>query len=131
MKKMIVMVAVGALMLVSCNNGLSEEGQKAWDNFKDLEATFESLEAADANYDSMEELNAGYEAFSEASTNMAQYVFQITEEQADSFKTICENCAAVYQQAQEMSQAADEIDEAADEFEDAADELDEAIEDVE
>lgn len=106
MKKMIVMVALGAMMLVSCNNGLSEDGQKAWNKFKDLAAKFESVEAADANFETAEEFEAAYAEFTEASTDMTQYVFQITEAQADSFKTMCDASAATYQQYAEMAAAA-------------------------
>jgi len=115
MKKMIVMVAVGAMMLVSCNNGLSEEGQKAWEKFKDLAANFESVEVADATFESAEDFEATYGEFQEASTDMASYVFEITEAQADSFKNICETCAATYQQYAEMAAAAGE--EEAEEYE--------------
>jgi len=115
MKKMIVMVAVGAMMLVSCNNGLSEEGQKAWEKFKDLAANFESVEVADATFESAEDFEATYAEFQEASTDMASYVFEITEAQADSFKNICETCAATYQQYAEMAAAAGE--EEAEEYE--------------
>ena len=127
MKKMILMVAFGAMMLVSCNNGLGEEGQKAWNKFKDLAAKFESVEAAEANFESAEDCEATYAEFQEASTDMAQYVFQITEAQADSFKNICETCAATYQQYVDEAAAATEEEE----VEGEESEEEEGVEDVE
>ena len=123
MKKIIFAIAAGAMMLVSCNNeGLSPEGQKAWDNFKDLAATFESVEAADANYDSAEDHDAGYAEFKAAVDNIQNYATEISETQADSFQTMCETCAATYAQSKEMIQAADEIEEAADELDEMEEE---------
>ena len=125
MKKLFFVLAAGALMMVSCNSGLSPEGQKAWDNFKQLAATFESEEAIEANYADEASFKAGHEAFVEATKKIQDYVLEITPEQADSFKTMCEACAPVIQKANEMLQAKEEIEAAAEEPEEAAEEVEE------
>ena len=106
MKKMIVMVALGAMMLVSCFKGFSEEGQKAWEKFKDLGAKFESIEIADANFETAEEFEAAYAEFEKASEEMTSYLFEFTPAQADTFNTMREASAATYQQYVEMATAA-------------------------
>ena len=125
MKKLFFVIAAGALMMVSCNNGLSPEGQKAWDNFKQLAATFESEEAIEANYADEEAFKAGHASFVEATKKIEDFVLEITPEQADSFKTMCEQCAPVIQKAQELLQAKDQLEEAAQELDEAAEEVEE------
>ena len=124
MKKIFYVIAACAVMaLTSCNNGLSPEGQKAWDNFKQLAATFESMEACDASYADEAALAEGHAAFVEATKKMQDYALEITPEQADSFKTMCETCAATIQKAQEAIQTRVEVEQAAEEIEQAAEEV--------
>ena len=115
MKKIFYVIAACAVMaLTSCNNGLSPEGQKAWDNFKQLAATFESMEACDASYADEAAFAEGHAAFVEATKTM---------QEADSFKTMCETCAATIQKAQEAIQTRVEVEQAAEEIEQAAEEV--------
>jgi len=104
MKKIFYVIAAGALMMVSCNNGLSPEGQKAWNEFKELSAKFESEEAADASFQSSEEFAEGVKQWSEAAKKMQDYVLEITPEQADSFQKIAEKCEPVIKKATAMMQ---------------------------
>ena len=53
MKKFIYAIAAGALMASCIQQGLDAEGQKAWDNFKEISATFETTEIA---YDTLTRL---------------------------------------------------------------------------
>lgn len=120
MKKIFYVLAAGALMMVSCNSGLSPEGQEAWNNFKQLAATFESAEAIDANYADEAAFKAGHEAFVEATKKMQDFALEITPEQADSFKNMCETCAPVIENAAQLILAKQNLEEAGVELEEVA-----------
>ena len=108
MKKIFYVIALGAVMMVSCNSGLSPEGQKNWDKFKELSAKFESEEAVDANFESAEEFSAAVKEWNEAAQNMKNYVTEITPEQADSFEALANKCAPVLEKVSKMMQQAAE-----------------------
>jgi hypothetical protein len=108
MKKIFYVIAAGALLMVSCNKGLSPEGQKAWNEYKELSAKFESEEAVEANFQNAGEFSEAVKQWGEAAKKMQDYILEITPEQADSFQKIAESCepiikkvTATMQQAQE------------------------------
>ena len=111
MKKIFYVIAAGALMMVSCNNGLSPEGQKAWNEYKELSAKFESEEAIEANFQNSEEYAAALKQWGEAAKKMQDYILEITPEQADSFQKIAEKCEPVIKKVSAMMQQAQELGE--------------------
>ena len=88
MKKFIYAIAAGALMASCIQQGLDAEGQKAWDNFKEISATFETTEIAYDTYETAEDFNAACKAWSEATQAMAPYMLSMTSEQLDSLNQI-------------------------------------------
>ena len=106
MKKIFFVIAAGALMMVSCNKSLSPEAQKAWDNFKEASAKFESEEAVDAAFENAEEYSAGLKAWSEATQKLKDYATEFTPEQTDSMEKIVAKCQPVIQKMSEMMQQA-------------------------
>ena len=119
MKKIFYAIAAGAMLMVSCNNGLSPEGQKVWNEYKELSAKFESEEAVDANFQNSEEYAEALKKWSETAQKMQEYVLEITPEQADSFQKIAEKCEPVIKKVSAMMQEAQELGENPDEQTDA------------
>ena len=105
MKKIFFVIAAGALMLVSCGK-MSPEAQKAWNNFKEASAKFESEEAVDANFQSPEEFTAGVKAWNDAAQKMKDFATEFSTEQADSFASITAKCAPVIEKATQLLQQA-------------------------
>ena len=100
MKKIIFSIAI-VTMLASCiQQGLNAEGQKAWDKFKELSATFETTTTAYDNYETEEDFNAACAAWSKAVDDMAIYVIDLTPEQLDSFNVMAETVGATVKQVQ-------------------------------
>ena len=119
MKKIFYAIAAGVMLMVSCNNGLSPEGQKVWNEYKELSAKFESEEAVDANFQNSEEYAEALKKWSETAQKMQEYVLEITPEQADSFQKIAEKCEPVIKKVSAMMQEAQELGENPDEQTDA------------
>jgi hypothetical protein len=112
MKKVIFSFAIVAMMASCIQKGLNAEGQKAWEKFKELSATFESTTTAYDTYETQEDFNAACAAWSEASKDMSAYLFDMTPEQLDSFNVTVEKVGAVVQQVQEEVNAqAETVDE--------------------
>ena len=100
MKKIIFSFAIAAMMASCIQKGLNEEGQQAWEKFKELSATFESTTTAYDTYETQEDFNAACAAWSKAVEDMAPYVIDLYPEQLDSNVTV-ENVGAVVKQIQE------------------------------
>ena len=109
MKKIFYVIVAGAMMMVACNSGLSPEGQKNWDKFKDLCSKLESEEAIDANFETQEEFTAAVKEWGEAAQKMKDYMLEVTPEQADSFEKLAEKCAPVVEKVSQMMQQAQEL----------------------
>ena len=105
MKKIFFVIAAGALMLVSCGK-MSPEAQKAWNNFKEASAKFESEEAVDANFNTAEEYSEGLKAWSEATQKLKDYTTEFSTEQADSMEKIVAKCKPVIEKMNAMMQQA-------------------------
>ena len=101
MKKIIFSFAIAAMMASCIQKGLNEEGQQAWEKFKELSATFESTTTAYDTYETQEDFNAACAAWSKAVDDMAPYVIDLYPEQLDSFNVTVENVGAVVKQIQE------------------------------
>lgn len=120
MKKIFFVLVAGAMMM-SCGGSLSPEGQKAWNDFKELSSKLESEEAVDANFETAEEFSAAVKEWNEAAQNMKNYVTEITPEQADSFEALANKCAPVLEKVSKMmQQAAEAATEEAEEGEEEA-----------
>ncbi|MBR7049236.1 MAG: hypothetical protein IKI16_05220 [Prevotella sp.] len=130
MKKSIFVVALGALMLVSCGK-MSPEAQKAWDHFKEVSAKLESEEAVEKNFEGVEDFNAAVKEWGEASAALKAYAAEFSEAQADSLNMYAEKCGAVIKNATEMLKAANELEAAANELDEAGEEIDAAAAEVE
>ena len=101
MKKVIFSFAIAAMMASCIQKGLNEEGQKAWEKFKEISATFESTTTAYDTYETQEDFNAACAAWSKAVDDMAIYVIDLTPEQLDSFNVTVEKVGAVVKQVQD------------------------------
>ena len=101
MKKIIFSFAIAAMMASCIQKGLNEEGQQAWEKFKELSATFESTTTAYDTYETQEDFNAACAAWSKATEDMSIYLLDMTPEQLDSFNVTVENVGAVVKQIQE------------------------------
>ena len=125
MKKIIFSIAI-VTMLASCiQQGLNAEGQKAWDKFKELSATFETTTTAYDNYETEEDFNAACAAWSKAVDDMAIYVIDLTPEQLDSFNVMAETVGATVKQVQEEVNAPAEPAEGEEEVEEEVAEVEE------
>lgn len=101
MKKIIFSFAIAAMMASCIQKGLNEEGQQAWEKFKELSATFESTTTAYDTYETQEDFNAACAAWSKATEDMSIYLLDMTPEQLDSFNVTVEKVGAVVKQVQE------------------------------
>ena len=101
MKKVIFSFAIVAMMASCIQKGLNAEGQKAWEKFKEISATFESTTTAYDTYETQEDFNAACAAWSKAVDDMAPYVIDLYPEQLDSFNVTVEKVGAVVKQIQE------------------------------
>ena len=101
MKKIIFSFAIAAMMASCIQKGLNEEGQQAWEKFKELSATFESTTTAYDTYETQEDFNAACAAWSKATEDMSIYLLDMTPEQLDSFNVTVEKVGAVVKQIQE------------------------------
>ena len=101
MKKVIFSFAIAAMMASCIQKGLNAEGQKAWEKFKEISATFESTTTAYDTYETQEDFNAACAAWSKAVDDMAPYVIDLYPEQLDSFNVTVEKVGAVVKQVQD------------------------------
>ena len=101
MKKVIFSFAIVAMMASCIQKGLNAEGQKAWEKFKEISATFESTTTAYDTYETQEDFNAACAAWSKAVDDMAPYVIDLYPEQLDSFNVTVEKVGAVVKQVQD------------------------------
>jgi len=112
MKKVIFSFAIAAMMASCIQKGLNEEGQKAWEKFKEISATFESTTTAYDTYETQEDFNAACAAWSKAVDDMAPYVIDLYPEQLDSFNVMSETVGATVKQVQaEVNAPAEPVDE--------------------
>lgn len=122
MRKLIYVIAAGALMMVSCNEGLSPEGQKVWNHFKEISAQFESEEAFEASFDDVDSYVEALKDWGETAAEMQNYMLEISPEQADSFEAITNRCAPVVEKANAMLKQAQELGVDPDEEDDSEEE---------
>ena len=101
MKKVIFSFAIAAMMASCIQQGLSAEGQQAWEKFKELSATFETTTTAYDTYETADEFNAACAAWSEATQAMMPYMLDLTPEQLDSLNKMTDQVGAVVKQIQE------------------------------
>ena len=100
MKKIIFTFAIAAMMASCIQKGLNDEGQQAWEKFKEISATFESTTTAYDTYETAEDFNAACAAWSKATEDMSTYLLDMTPEQLDSFNVTVEQVGAVVKQIQ-------------------------------
>lgn len=120
MKKIFFVLVAGAMMM-SCGGSLSPEGQKAWNDFKELSSKLESEEAVDANFESADEFAQAVKEWGEVGDKLKNFATEFSEAQVDSMASMSEKCAAVIKKAQEgmaaAAAASEDVDEQSDEEE--------------
>ena len=95
MKKVLISFAIVAIMASCIQQGLDAEGQKAWEKFKELSATFETTTTAYDTYETADDFNAACEAWSAATRALEPYMIDMKPEQLDSCNQIMEQVGAV------------------------------------